>query len=421
MIHFCKGLLLLWFSFVSISVVAQYNAPFYLSATEATERSKVHDRIIQNIIIKNLDLPLSDETEANWQGAFNAMEVVDYHDAFTWQKMQHAMVSLPFHSVTFQRHVLETAYALYPTDFIHEATALLNSTSDPKIFSMCAVYLIKANSQLKGSIESSLYKQFGDTAASDPILFSLVKYMNADAFVKTPEEVVKELLGKKFLKGNTVLFSIQRKNRDYPGMVLIRKKDGEFLKIDSEYFHIPQLARGIANLPYFLTKGNTPQGIYRMFGFGVSVNPYIGPTANIQMGMPVELNKLKFLGNSADSNGWVLDDYLSLLPSSLKNYVPLRESYYAGLAGRNEIIAHGTTIDPEYYKGKPYYPMTPTEGCLCTKEFWDGKLIYSDQQKLVNALLAAGGAYGYVVVFELDDEQAPVRMSNIKEYLDAIP
>ena len=74
---------------------------------------------------------------------------------------------------------------------------------------------------------------------------------------------------------------------------------------------------------------------------------------------------------------------LKLLPAKLKNYSPLYESFYAGKAGRSEIIAHGTAINPEYYKGKQYYPYTPTQGCLSTKELWssvNGKLIYNDQQ-----------------------------------------
>ena len=54
-----------------------------------------------------------------------------------------------------------------------------------------------------------------------------------------------------------------------------------------------------------------------------------------------------------------------------------------------------------------YYPYTPTAGCLSTKEIWDasGKCIFSDQQKLANAVKKAGGANGYLIVLELDDAQ----------------
>jgi hypothetical protein len=232
-------------------------------------------------------------------------------------------------------------------------------------------------------------------------------------------EVLKEVLNKNFLPHQIVMYSFQRKNRDYPGMVLIRNADGNFVKDSSgNLFHIPQLARSISNLPGYLRNGNTPQGIFKMYGFGVSMSNFIGPTANVQMGMPVELSIQKFFDDSTilDST-WTIDWYQKLIPKKLQNYLPLYGSYYSGIAGRSEIIAHGTTIDPNYYSGKPFYPLTPTQGCLCTKEIWDGKRLESDQQKLVNGLLKAGGANGYCVVFEIDDKQVPVTIKDILPYL----
>ena len=41
----------------------------------------------------------------------------------------------------------------------------------------------------------------------------------------------------------------------------------------------------------------------------------------------------------------------------------------------------------------------------------------SDQQKLVNAIKKAGGADGYCVVIEIDDQQEPVSIKEILRYL----
>lgn len=405
-----------FFLFSALSAFSQYNPQFYLRATEAAQREKTQSRIIENVILKNLSLPLTEETEDNWEGAFNAMEVLQYQDAFTWQKMQEAMTALPFQSISFQRNVLEAAYAVYPGDFAHEAIALLQSTTDPKIFGMCAVYLLKSTDSIKGLISTQLKKTFGDSGLSHPILSSLYYQMYPDDASSQTDMVLKTIFSKSFLLGETLMVSIQRKNRDFPGLALVRQKNGEFVRFNDTIFHVAQLARGIADLPYFLTKGNTPQGIFRMYGFGVSQSSFIGPTANVQMGMPVELSKAKYFNDKKQTDKWMIEDYRRLLPAAIRNYRPLYETYYAGMAGRNEIIAHGTTINPEYYTGKPYYPMTPTEGCLSTKEFWDGKLIQSDQAKLVNALLAAGGAYGYALVIEIDDTAAPVTWQDIQKY-----
>ena len=95
-------------------------------------------------------------------------------------------------------------------------------------------------------------------------------------------------------------------------------------------------------------------------------------------------------------------------------------SYYAGKAGRTEIISHGTTVDPEYYKGKTYFPITPTQGCLCTKELWsasNGSRVYSDQQKLINAIQQASGPDGYCVVIELDDKRQPVNINEVLPFI----
>jgi hypothetical protein len=117
---------------------------------------------------------------------------------------------------------------------------------------------------------------------------------------------------------------------------------------------------------------------------------------------------------------WDIADYKKLLPGNLQNYFPLYHAYYAGKAGRTEIIAHGTTVNPEYYKGTPYYPHTPSQGCLSTKETWNGKLIESDQLQLVYALLKAGGANGYCVVVELDDKNEPVTISDVLPFLRSV-
>ena len=157
-----------------------------------------------------------------------------------------------------------------------------------------------------------------------------------------------------------------------------------------------------------------------MHGFDVSMSSFIGPTANIQLSMPVETSIQNFLCDSAISDTiWNIDYYKQLIPPGLKDYLPLYYSYYAGLAGRTEIIAHGTTIDPNIYLNKPYFPLTPSQGCLCTKEIWNGKRLESDQQKLVNALLKAGGANGYCVVIELNDKQSAVTLEDVRLFLKA--
>ncbi|HVV73807.1 MAG TPA: hypothetical protein VHI52_20250, partial [Verrucomicrobiae bacterium] len=90
------------------------------------------------------------------------------------------------------------------------------------------------------------------------------------------------------------------------------------------------------------------------------------------------------------------------------------------------IIAHGTTIDPEYYKGRPFYPLAPTMGCLCAKELWNptsGHPLVSEQNELVNAFEAEGrewpGGTGWLVVVNLDDRRAPVSRAEVEALVRA--
>lgn len=418
---FRKFFLLLIIFCTTKSLIAQYDVPLYTSYTTASARQKMNERLINYSINSNLTIPLSDSTEENWMDAFSAMEVMNYHSSFADAKVHAAFDSIQFRSEPFQRALLEVAYTNYAGKFRIQTQKLLQLTTNPKIFAISAEYLLQHHQteEEKKFISKKLVEKFADTAYKNPVLFMLNTRLQNEINKIPAHEVLKEILRKNFLPGQVVMFSIQRKNRDYPGMVIVRKPDGVFVTDSNGHiFHIPQLARSITNLPGYLRNGNTPQGIFRMYGFGVSMSNFIGPTANVQMGMPVELSMRKFFGDSTifDST-WDMNRYQELIPEKIKAYLPLYESYYAGLAGRTEIIAHGTTIDPAYYKGKPYYPLTPTQGCLCTKEIWNGTRIQSDQQKLVNALLQAGGANGYCVVIEIDDKPSAVTLNDVHSFL----
>lgn len=407
----------------SQQIYAQYDVPLYTPYTTDVERAKLYERLTTYSINQNLSIPLTDSTEENWEEAFDAMEVLNYKTPFTKAKVHTAFDSIEIRSIPFQRALLELAYTDYPGEFLLQTQVLLDETFDPKIFAMCAEYLIRHNKDLllKNKISAKLSAKFEDSVIINPILYMLQTRLENSKLnpAFSIKEILKEILNKNFLPGQIVMYSFQRKDRDYPGMVLIRNAAGNFIT-DSlgNIFNVPQLARSITNLPCYLTNGNTPQGIFKMYGFGVSMSNFIGPTANVQLGMPVEISMKKFFDDSTILDSvWTIDRYQNLIPPKLKDYLPLYYSYYAGLAGRSEIIAHGTTIDPKYYRGKSYYPLTPTEGCLCTKEIWNGKRLESDQQKLVNALLKAGGANGYCVVIELDDKQSAVTLKEILPFL----
>ena len=404
--------------FSCFNIQAQTEKPLYASNTTNQARAKEYKYLISNSISKNLLLPLADSTEENWQEAFNAMELLNYRTPFIDARIHTAMDSVEDRSTLFQKAMLQLIYPLYPKDFVPQVVTLIKSTNDPKLFAMCSEYLFLNNKTemykmlLLRRIEEMQQKA---VVENEIPFFTVLKNKLSLTAVKQPP--VADLLSNTFLPNEMVVFSFQRKNRNYPGLVLVRKKDGKFIKDASgKYFAVPQLARSSTYMPGYLSNGNTPQGIFKIFGFAISQGSFIGPTANIQMVLPYE--------QSIDVSDTVTqtlgDNYRFLLPASWKNYYPFYEAYYAGKAGRTEIIAHGTTINPGYYAKQPYYPLTPTQGCLCTKEIWstiDGKRMVSDQQKLVDAVKKAGGANGYCVVIEIDDLQKAVSLIEVLSFI----
>ena len=411
------------FSFISL---AQPSAPIYFKGAVKEKKITLQRNIIQNTITKNLSLPLNEATEENWIDAFWGMELLRYQSPWADGRIYTAFDSIEKRSPAFQRALLELAYGNYPSGFTKPVTVLLNTTGNAKIFAMCSEYLFLNNKNLLAGLHLDSKKQQLITCPQDEAIFNqLMDHLQSKPLQKN-KEMLAIITGPGFLSGRTILYSFQRKNRNYPGIAIIRDATGNFVNDEySNIFNVPQLARSISNLPGYLTNGNTPQGIFRMHGFDTSSTTFIGPTTNIQLTMPFETSIRHFMMDSTiTDNTWTEDWYKKLLPDYLANCKALFESFYAGKTGRTEIIAHGTTIDPEYYTGQLYYPQTPTMGCLCTKEIWsetDGRRLQSDQLRLVTALQKAGGANGYCVVIEIDDAQKSVSLDDILMLLKQAP
>ncbi len=418
-----------FFVAVCIKVIAQPDNEVFSKAGIKENRVKLYRNITDKIIRQSLSLPLIDSTEEKWQGAFWAMELIQYKSPWVNTRISYAMDSIEKRSIDFQRALLELIYTNHPKIFAKKIFSLFKSTTNAKIFAMCAEYLLQADNSLtnKDKIVTIAYnkaEKFSNNEKESYLVFELLwaAMPGADKYEITSPELFTILFNKNTLPGNTILYSIQRKNRNYPGIAIVRNAAGSFVTdSNNSIFNVPQLARSITNLPGYLTNGNTPQGIFRMTGFAVSDNSFIGPTTNIQLSMPFETTVQQFLKDSSITDSiWAKELYQKLLPEQLQNYKPLLRSFYAGAIGRTEIIAHGTTINPAFYSHKPYYPQTPSLGCLCTRETWNevnGKRMESDQQKLVDAVKKAGGADGYLIVIEIGDQQKPVSINEILPYL----
>jgi len=394
--------------------------PVYSTFASKARREAFYQNFLKNYIERDLTLPLADSTEDDWSDPFYGMELMRYKTPFTLQRITAAWEHIDEVSEDFTKAFLQLIFANYPRRFRTQVEALMQRTQSDRVFVLCAEYLLldPGDNAARTAIRMRL-KERQDSSA-DPVLDLFRRRLNHEG-VPTLTPPLEDLLA--IQPGKLIVFSFQRSNRDYPGLTVIRRADGTFQKnADGSFFSVPQLARSVTNLPYYTKDGNTPQGIYRMEGLGFSRNQFLGPTLNIQMRMPYEVTPARFFKNDGITDTtWYLGAYKDLLPPSWREDFAMQGAFYAGRLGRREVIAHGTTINPEYFKGCVWYPQTPSLGCLCTHENWDadGKRVYSDQQQLIDALDSAGGADGYLVVVELDDWPGPVRLADVSTAMTA--
>lgn len=414
-----------WFTIIFCSFCIQgfsQTMTLYSRNVLKKNREKFYRNIVQNVILKNLSDSSTVANEEAWASAFDAIALIQYHTPFTDLKIRQAVESFPEHGLIFQRSLLDLLNALYPETYHEPVKKYLNAIEDAKTFAMAANYILN-----KGTEDDAVYIEFltqerMSRDKEDP--YYQLLYYEASLFnKKISAPGLSGFFQKNYLPGSVLLISVQRKNRNYPGLVLIRDANGNFVKADDgTIFHIPQLARSISNMPGYISNGNTPEGIFRMDGFEVSNNAFIGPSVNVQMKMPFEDKASHFFMdvNMPDSI-WNKSDYAKLLPKDFKNYYPIYQAFYAGMLGRTEIIAHGSTVNPGYYTGQTYYPFTPTAGCLVTKENWSeetGKLQSSDQYQLIETMRKNGGAKGYAIVVNINDEQRPVELTDVLPFME---
>lgn len=413
--------LLISILFIQCSSEKYEEKDFYSKAALKSERQKFLDKSINETITESFLLPLTDSTEQKYMSAFWAMELIHYRNETTDAAIKNSLNDLYKHSTDFQRALLEVIYTLYQSEFTYEIKEMITDINNPKFFAMCIHYLRNSTDiePLKKLTEDFSMRFLN--ADENPIV-SMLKYdlnTNFRSTAKLPPLI--DLFKKDFGSEKIVIYSIQRLNRDYPGLLIIKKPDGKFLRNDSgEIFSVPQLARAITDLPGYITNGNTPEGILSIQGIDFSKNVFIGPSPNLQLVLPYEVSLQKYFYNEIKDSVWSESYYSDLLPVSWKNYKPIFEAYYAGKAGRNEIIAHGTTIEPEFYKEKSYYPFTPSLGCLTTKELWsdeDGKILESDQLKFMNAFMKGGSENGFFIVVNIDDKESPVTLEELKSFI----
>lgn len=398
-----------------------------LRAERATSESREDflAKMEEETIGLGLAEPLYDKTEEKWHGALWATQLARYRSRHTWGGIKGCLGNFSKISTNLQRQALETAYGVFPGEFTDDIGKLLSTIDDPKIFAMAVIYLTESKEEKTSpaTFARIMEQRFPDWR-SNPVLRSLKYDLEHDSVREvSTRPALEDLFSAPELSGRPVIFSLHRVDRTRGGIALVRDADGRFARNgDGSLFHIPHLALAASNLPGYITNGNSPEGIMSIIGTGISENVFIGPTPFLHSILPNEKDSGTFLHEDSETGRMDLDEYRTLLPESWRGYRPFEEAWYAGEAGRSEIILHGTTINPEYYRDEIYYPNTPSLGCLTATEMWsptDGRAVRSDQLLLLQTYMNAGGPLGWLVIIDIDAKKLPVTLMDVADAIEA--
>lgn len=333
-----------------------------------------------------------------------------------------ALPALGTRDADTQRALLTAAHTLYPREAAPLLWPLLPQLTASKPFAIAAYTLLQADPGAVQRLRETVVQHF-PAWPDDPRLTALMFSLRRPAW---PQPPIADLLAAPLRPGHAVIYSLQRPGRHDMGLALVRAADGRFVRTAAGgLFAQPQLALARTGLPGTITNGNTPQGLFTIVGAGTATNPNIGPTPYLHSKLPVEAQVAEFEhAEPAGPAEWSEAVYDSFLPPSWRGYVPIKEAWLAGRAGRDDLLIHGTTLNPAYYAGSRYFPGTPQQGCIISSEDWDaasGRLLASRQLSLAQVYAAASprsDLAGYLVVVELVGE-GPVTPAEAQAHVTA--
>ena len=401
--------------------IAAYRPTDFIAplASVEGERVAVAERL-ERIRAATLATPAATagDEDAGAPGGLWAIAFLNRDRAEGWSILQNALIGIQTKPIDFQRAVLSAAFTMYARESAPMLLPLIDRIATPREFAIISYAILKAGdtAETRAMLRAKLVARFPDWH-NEGRLMALEHVLGVDGpSERKMRPPLIDLLAHPYRAGLPVIFSFQRPDRNHPGLAMVRGVDGKFVRnADGGYFNIAHLALALSNLPGTITNGNTPQGLFTIVGAGTATNPWIGPTPYLHSKIPKEATLAEYEHANIDGE-WNTARYESFLPPSWRGYFPFKEAWHAGLAGRDDMLLHGTTINPEYYRNNPYYPGTPSAGCLVAMEYWsksDGRLMHSDQLTLAKAFTSGGSDQGYLVVVELDDRAVPVNLAEV--------
>jgi hypothetical protein len=229
------------------------------------------------------------------------------------------------------------------------------------------------------------------------------------------------------------VYVLCRPNRDVLCLMLIKDRNGKFLKQGQQLWSVPLLLQSVRNLDWYFTNGRTPQGLYRMEGISRQPDDEFfhayGQFSLVNLFVPFEDGVNAFLPNQKGKFTGNLQAYQALLPPSWRTYTPIQQTFWAGNVGRSLFRIHGSGAAIDFFRNKDKvvnsknFDWNATLGCLSAIEIYDdrGSLIKADMPKILDALntVGKGKVEGFLFVVDVPNpSNEPITVSEVAKYLN---
>ncbi|MDX2242186.1 MAG: hypothetical protein NW224_15990 [Leptolyngbyaceae cyanobacterium bins.302] len=414
---------------------------------QATSTARVLQRQKQERQVRpeNYDLaqfPVNASNEDHWRHLLWTTAVVEPREAFVAEALNQILMlavrsGLSNHQVRTIDQAMKVSTQLYLSDpnfygsLGQRFVETIEQSPDPEWVAVALSALVKGKLSTTELTRLSSLVQSRFPGWSTNVYLQTTLQEIADAANAQALPPLKDLLEWEIAPRQLHLYVLCRSDRRVLCRTVLKDRNGQFVRQQGELWSVPLLLESIHELGWNFTRGQTPQGIFRIEGIVPQPDDEYfrayGQFSLINLYVPFEAGAKQFHPKRAGAFSGSLADYQALLPSSWQNYRPLQQSFWAGKAGRGLFRIHGSGESVDFFRGKDRavpesYNWNPTIGCLSARELYNekGQLIHADMPKILGALRTVGGNSfsGYLIVADIPATDAePVSLKQIEAAL----
>ncbi len=434
--HFLLSLALL------SSLIASPALATSFSQATATARLEQRQQQERQITPENYSLSRYPVTEANaryWRTRLWTAATVESQEEFVGEAIAQILAlairpNLSAGQMQTVEMAMQVGTQLYLANPVQQAAIgqqleqLLTQGRNPKWVAMALSGLVKAGAtpEQRQAWSDRLRQRFPQWSQNVALYTTLKEVADLDAPRSLPP--LSDLLNWQIAPQQPQMYVFCRPNRGVLCRAVLKDGNSQWVQEDDQLWSVMLLGRSLHSLSWNFTRGQTPQGVYRIEGTTPQPDQQyfraFGQFSLVNLFVPFEPGVRSFVvGQRGTVN--TLAAYQRLLPPSWQNYFPMQQTYWAGKAGRGLFRIHGSGESTDFFTNNQRYPdsagWNPAIGCLSAVELYDevGQLQRADMPQILQQLTRAGGGRlaGYLLVVDIPGEETPVTLEEIQATL----